>query len=296
MNDTFKKLSFAWWNTSLSPQAKSRASDDQKQIAINVIYWLLFKSEVDFLALGEISEDDVAMLQNLNALDDYRIESGVSKSGRVRFDTCFIYRADKMQIYQPIEIDIGKGDRDMKVAQKVILQIADDTFMYLFVSHWQSRLYCPENHPDRHTLGLRLRDAVDEIRIGSESTPYIVLLGDYNDEPFDASLSKQLMATRDKALVIKKKNLLYNPFWKHLSYPNLQSLDYAGTYYYKSGLITKWHTFDQIIVSSAFLSAIEWTLNEDLTGIISIPEYLKWVKDFKSTFDHLPIMTTFERN
>ena len=296
MNDIFKKLSFAWWNTSLSPQAKSRASDDQKQIAIDVIYRLLLEFEIDFLALGEISEDDVAMLQNQKELDDYRIESGVSKAGRVRFDTCFIYRADKMQIDQPIEIDTGKGDRDMKVAQKVILQIADDTFMYLFVSHWQSRLYCHENHPDRHTLGLRLHDAVNEIRMGSESTPYIVLLGDYNDEPFDASLSKQLMATRDKALVIRKKNLLYNPFWKHLSYPNLQALDYAGTYFYKSGQITKWHTFDQIIVSSAFLSAIGWSLNEDLTGIINIPEYLKWVKDSESTFDHLPFMTTFERN
>jgi len=212
LNDTFKKLSFAWWNTSLSPQTTSRATDEEKQIAIKVIYWLLFNSEVDFLALGEISEDDVVMLRTLNGLDNYSIESGVSQAGRVKFDTCFIYRSDKMQISEPIEIDTGRGDRNMKIAQKVILQIADSTLFYLFVSHWQSRLYCPENHPDRHTLGIRLRDAVDEIRVSSEPPSYIILLGDYNDEPFDASLSKQLMATRD--ILHSVKNCVFSKSWK----------------------------------------------------------------------------------
>ncbi|ASF46087.1 endonuclease/exonuclease/phosphatase family protein [Methylovulum psychrotolerans] len=299
MNITVEPLTFAWWNTSLSPptlRKVRRASDEEKQIAIKVIYCLLLDFAIDFLALGEISKDDVTLLRSLDGLEGYRIESGVSQSGKVIFDTCFIYRPDRLQISTPIDIDYARGGKRMKIAQKIGVQLIDGTWFYLLVSHWQSRRYCPESDADRHLLGIRLRDAVDDIIDNSESAPYIILLGDYNDEPFDVPLSRQLMATRDKAWVIKqrKKQLLYNPFWRHLSYPNLQALDYAGTYYYKKGSTTKWHTFDQIMVSSAFLGEIGWALNEASTGIIDIPGYLQMVKN-KSIFDHLPVIATFAR-
>ncbi len=294
MNRVVEPLAFAWWNTSLSPLAKSRASDEDKQIAIGVICYLLFYCAVDFLALGEISADDVALLRTLTELEGYRIESGVSQSGRLMFDTCFIYRPDRLQISTPIEIYDGSDDDRMKIAQKIGLQLIDDgTWFSLLVSHWPSR----RNDADRISLGIHLRYVVKDIIAASEFAPYIILLGDYNDEPFDVSLSQRLMATRDKALIInkRKKQLLYNPFWRHLSYPNLQALDYAGTYYYKNGPMTKWHTFDQIMVSSAFLGEIGWALDEASTGIIDIPGYLQMVKNNQSIFDHLPIIATFVR-
>jgi hypothetical protein len=34
-------ISFAWWNTSLSPSAKPKANDAERQIAIAVIRFLL---------------------------------------------------------------------------------------------------------------------------------------------------------------------------------------------------------------------------------------------------------------
>lgn len=289
-------ISFAWWNTSLSPSAKPRANDAERQIAIAVICFLLFEEGIDFLALGEMSKEDILVLRQLNDLDDYMIESGVSKTGRVTFDTCFIYHPDKITINNPIEeIDTGRSDKHLKIAQKLVLKV--DTIeqpFYLFVSHWSSRLWCHENGADRHLLGIRLRDAIDDIYAADESEPFVILLGDYNDEPFDVSLAQQLMATRDKALVKRKKNLLYNPFWRHLTYPNTD-LSYAGTYYYKSGSTTKWHTFDQIIVSSAFLNGNKWLLNEIATGIIDIPEYLQQVKNRNVIFDHLPVKTIIEK-
>jgi hypothetical protein len=177
-----------------------------------VIYRLLFEFEIDFLSLGEISADDVVMLQSLDELSGFRIVSGVSKTDRITFDTCFIYRFDKIQVGELIEIDTGKGGGKIKIAQKIIMQTMTNEVFHVFVSHWQSRLYCPENDPVRHLLGMRLRNEADNIYASSESEPYILFLGDYNDEPFDASLSTQLMATRDKALASKKKRLLYNPF------------------------------------------------------------------------------------
>ena len=296
MDSEINKLSFSWWNTSLSPLAKSRSSEDDKKIAIAVIYRLLFELEIDFLALGEISTEDIVLLQSLDEFSCFRIVSGVSKVDRITFDTCFIYRPDRIQMDEPIEIDTGKGGKKIKIAQKMVLKTETDDVLHVFVSHWPSREYCPENHPNRHLLGMRLRDEADDIYAKSQSEPYIIFLGDFNDEPFDSSLSTQFMATRDKALAIKKKRLLYNPFWQRLSYQNLEILDYAGTYFDKRSPLSKWRTFDQIIVSSTFLRSMAWYLNETSTGIINIPEYLTVVKNSKSIFDHLPIMITFERN
>ncbi|MDD5276366.1 MAG: hypothetical protein PHR16_09815 [Methylovulum sp.] len=296
MDSVINKLSFAWWNTSLSPLAKSRSSEDDKKIAIAVIYRLLFELEIDFLALGETSTEDIVLLQSRDDFSCFRIVSGVSKVDRITFDTCFVYRPDRIQMDELIEIDTGKSGKKIKIAQKMAIKIGTDDMFHVFVSHWQSRQYCPENDPNRHLLGLRLRDEADDIYANSQSEPYIIFLGDFNDEPFDSSLSTQLMATRDKALAIKNKRLLYNPFWQRLSYQNLEALDYAGTYFDKRGPLSKWRTFDQIIVSSAFLKSMAWCLNETLTGIVNIPEYLTMVKNSKSIFDHLPIMVTFERN
>jgi hypothetical protein len=288
-----KKLSFAWWNTGLSPSAKSRANDEQRNIAIQVIRHLLLVEKIDFLVLGEIADEDIFAFGQIKDLNNYRVKSGVSKIGHIAFDTCFIYQPHKIAIDNDVvEIDTGRSGSKLKIAQKLTLRVAiTQNPLYLFVSHWASRLYCPESSPDRQLLGIRLRDGVDNIL--SDNSELIILLGDYNDEPFDDSLAQQLMATRDKALVKRKPNLLYNPFWRHLTHSDIQ-LSYAGTYYHKSGKTTKWRTFDQIIVSSAFLNG-ELQLNEIETGIVHIPYYLKQVKDGKTIFDHLPVKATIEK-
>lgn len=288
-----KKLSFAWWNTSLSPLAKSRASENDRNIAIQVIRHLLFIEKIDFLVLSEIAFEDFSAFQQLSDLQSYEIKSGVLKKGRITFDTCFIYNPTKVIIVEKIiEIDKGAGDREMKIAQKLILRtpISKQPFN-LFVSHWASRIWCPENSPYRQSLGMLLRNEVDNIL--KNNSEFIILLGDYNDEPFDNSLAWHLMATRDKALLKRKQKLLYNPFWQHLTYSD-SHLNYAGTHYYKNGEITKWRTFDQIIVSSAFINS-ELQINEAATGIVHIPYYLKQVKDGKTNFDHLPIKATIEK-
>ncbi len=288
-----EKLSIAWWNTGLSPSAKSRATDEQRNIAIQVIQYLLLVEKIDFLVLGEIAEEDIFTFQQIQNFKNYRIKSGVSKIGHIAFDTCFIYRPDKITVASIDDIDTGRSGAKLKIAQKLVLRVAiTEQPFYLFVSHWKSWLYCPENSPDRQTLGMLLRQEVDKI-LSDNNSEFIVLVGDYNDEPFHASLADQLEATRDKALVKRKPNLLYNPFWQHLTYSDV-NLSYAGTHYYKSGGTTKWRTFDQIIVSSALLDN-ELQLNETETGIVHIPDYLKQVKDSKTIFDHLPVKTTIEK-
>ncbi|BBL73050.1 hypothetical protein MishRS11D_01480 [Methylomagnum ishizawai] len=168
----------------------------------------------------------------------------------------------------------------------------------LFISHWPSRLWCHENSVDRHLLGMRLRDQIDGLNPAKDGA--VILLGDYNDEPFDDSLAGQLMATRDRAFVVKKPHLLYNPFWRHLvraePYPSkAEDETGGGTYFHANGETTRWRTFDQIIFSSVFLGRGRWHLNEALTGILRIPEHGAKMVDHQSIFDHFPVIGVIEK-
>lgn len=282
-------ITFAWWNTSLSPSAKSRATEDDLKVALSVIEYMIVSSKVDFIALGEISEKDIEKLKSSIEIYGYELRGGVSKVGRSKFDTCYIFNTQKIFISDLSNVVSRRGGGSLKVAQKLDLVIEGFEFpVHVFVSHWPSRLWCNENDAERHNLGIRLRDEVEELISLYSFDPYIVLLGDYNDEPFDKSLSDQVMATRDINLAKKKSHLLYNPFWKHLSARPFD-IESSGSYYYKSGKLTQWHTFDQIIFSHAFLTSKEWGLCEKSDFILSIPGYVETVKNNNSIFDHLPV-------
>jgi hypothetical protein len=59
LHETDQRVVFAWWNTSLAPSAVSRSTDEQRNIACSVIIYLIEICGADFIALGEISEEDL---------------------------------------------------------------------------------------------------------------------------------------------------------------------------------------------------------------------------------------------
>jgi len=296
------KISFLWWNTSLSPAGKDRATNEQKLYAQSMIDIFTQEINADFIALGEVSDNDISAITESCKLEGYNLFNGCVKAGRSHFDICALFRGDKFELLDNSSITANKGNRVHKIAQKLIFSIAGhDTPLHVFVSHWPSRLHRQQNHPERASYGIRLRYAIEELFVdyGNEAT--LVLLGDYNDEPFDHSLSEHLMATRDRDLAMSKPHLLYNPFWRRLghlapySHDSVDLRSSSGTYFYKSGDISRWKTFDQIIFSSKFLRGPNWRLNEQLTQILDIPAYRELVMNPKQIFDHLPVMGVIEK-
>jgi hypothetical protein len=286
-------LTFTWWNTSLAPSAKSRASDEDRDSVCEIVKYLATVKEADFIALGEMSElDSEYLIENCN-IGDYKFIVGVSKAGKSHFDTLYLYNPSKVFISKVSNITSNRGNKVTRIAQEVTLIINDfDEPFHLLVSHWSSRLWCHENSPARDLLGVRLRDKIDEIISEYETPPFIILLGDYNDDPFADSLNHQVMATRDIELVSKKTHLLYNPFWKCFSSNDSSP---GGSYYYKTGDLTKWHTFDQIIFSHAFISAKKWKYSNCFEHIVNIPGYIEKIKDRDSIFDHFPVLGSIKR-
>jgi hypothetical protein len=299
------RLSFVWWNTSLSPPVpakRNRASTEQRDLVCTMVDFILNGLGVDFLALGEMADEDLKAILDKCQLDGFRPHNGLVKVGRSQFDTCFIYRLEKLELLDDgMQIFSTKGNRTLKIAQRADFIVADcGTLIHVFVSHWPSRLWCEENSADRHLLGIRLRDKVEEVSSVPGKLANVILMGDYNDEPFDVPLAEQLMATRDRNLVRKKHHLLYNPFWRQMVSPELYAPGHeekggCGTCFHKGGDITRWRTFDQIMFSSAFLGSGAWHLNERVTGILELPGYAETVVDADQIFDHFPVIGVIDR-
>jgi len=176
----------------------------------------------------------------------------------------------------------------------------DGSTLDIFVSHWPSRLYLHEDRVDRIEFGLRLRDQVD-LLLSSDPATNVILLGDYNDEPFDSVIAEGLRATRDKRLVARRPELLYNPFWRHMSSyehgdPQQQALD-PGTYFYTRDDLTRWRTFDHMMFSSSLVHGTSgWLLDEHKTRVLDVPLYTDMVRARRHIFDHLPITTQLLRS
>ena len=130
--------------------------------------------------------------------------------------------------------------------------------------------------------------------------PHVVLLGDFNDEPFDRSLAEQVLATRDRGRARRGGCLLYNPFWRCLGerephVPGTVPRTYAGSYFHRRGASTQWRTFDQIIFSAPFLGDGGLRLDERHTAIVQTPPLIEMLTRRDSRFDHFPVVSAVER-
>lgn len=287
-----KSLTFAWWNTGLAPSARSRSSSEERDLACRVIAALITEAGADFIAMGEMSEFD---LDNMTAVFkdfDFEVLSGVNKAGRSKFDLCYAYNRRKLSVCPPIDILDARGNSKLKIAQKLTMQsLVSGTVMSVFVSHWPSRMHTEDQ--DRSVYGLRLRDQALEA-VNESADGYVVMMGDFNDEPFDRSLNHHLMASRDIDFVRKNKHLFYNLFWQQFG-KKTPELNAAGSYFYNGGKVTKWLTFDQIILSQAFIAKNEWSLVDIDSFVFETPELLDLVVRSGNNFDHLPVYCRVEQ-
>lgn len=298
---TLDKISLGWWNTSLSPHSKENSSSEEHKSYVAItLFRLLNERELDALCLCEVSREDIIFISELID-NEFVIYDGTYRQGRKKFDICIIFRASIFDFYSSTIISKTQPTgKKIYAGQKVdfIIKETGDV-LTLFLVHWSSRLYDFEDSPNKAELGMLLRSAIS-VCLENPDTCKVIVLGDFNDEPFNKSISYHLAATRDIALVKKHPKLLYNPFWRHLVYsklhPNSDTRDlHGGTYYYKGEDYSNWKTFDQMIFSSEFISGKFWHLNENETIVFSDADFIKYINSSKSKFDHLPIISVIER-
>lgn len=194
-------------------------------------------------------------IENRSVLEDLTRRSGLSsgKYGIVHYDSpdqrgidvALIYRKDRFRIIysEPINVsfvdDPNSKTRDILYVSGVFA-FSPDT-VHFFVNHWPSRYggYAATIEK-RNRAGDVLRYKVDSL-LNRNSNAKIIIMGDFNDYPYDISLIKHLKALPDTIGASNSEviNLMY-PIYKEGKY---------GTNKYQDN----WGILDQIIVSYAFL-------------------------------------------
>lgn len=298
MTPDLSKLRIVWWNTRLSPPKGSPLQGDDRELVLEIIMLLLLEG-ADILCLGEVSSSDVEWInQNIGNTNFCTIDFTNSGTAN-KFNIAMIARIDKVKIRESEHIVSGFGGRNYKIAVRVECVICDNLELDLFVVHWASRLFKEENVSARDHFGFSLRQNIDQRRrVGTDN---VIAIGDFNDEPYNTSVSTVLRASRDATFAATKSDLLYNPFWRKMvcSKGYVRSSDRAdptGTYFYRNDSLHKWRVFDQILLSASFIGGGDWHLSESNTDVWRYAKLVEAVMGRHSNIDHLPIVGEIRRD
>lgn len=227
------------------------------------------------------------------------VDLSKSPASRHNFGIVIIYNRLSLNLLKTEYQTNISGFKENKTAVFCQFLRACGTIFDIFVVHWSSRIRVAENSSERDSYGSALRNRVESAMGSGQGN--VVLIGDFNDEPFNTSMTTYLHGCRDASHVANSRHgLLYNPFWKSISCPIGYQIDGGaptptGTYRYRDDPLHKWRVFDQMLFARNFVSTGQWRLIEDETGVIRWPEIIEEIEKPDSKLDHLPITAKLVR-
>ncbi|MBK9729868.1 MAG: endonuclease/exonuclease/phosphatase family protein [Chitinophagaceae bacterium] len=200
----------------------------------------------DLVGLSEVENEGVIKdLINHPQLKkmDYGIVHHESPDMR-GIDVAMIYKKKSFRVIGTKALTVDISQFESRPTRDILLitgiTSTKDT-LYIFLNHWPSRRGgTQESQARREAAAKVLRKAADSILLKS---PYakMVLMGDFNDNPSDASVSKILGATKTPDMTVN--NSLYDPA------NNFNWKAGEGSEFYKGD----WSRFIQIILSTSLI-------------------------------------------
>lgn len=295
-------LRLGWWNTKLAhpsfkPIPSSSKTVKQRASARQVVLALLEDEQIDLLALGELSQDDLREFIPAHGVGLHIKDIPPTGSGEDLISIGILYNDRKLNLQNKKHwrSTIATGEAGLNLATEFSVYGSADR-LYVYAVHWPSRRF-DQKGERRNMVAQALRSEIN-IKL-CEQDSHIVLLGDFNDEPFDNSVNTALISSRDRQWVRARPEILYNPCWRLLGErQDLSDEDAgpicAGTHFFTSPL-TRWHTVDQVLVSSSLLGGREWRLREQEIRIWHPPFMRSRFGRISGGSDHLPILCGLER-
>jgi len=187
-------------------------------------------------------------MENRSVLEDLVLQPALfpMNYGVVHYDSPDRRGVDVGLIYQkqhfkvtnsyPVEVTMPNDTAFRTRSQLVVYGLFDGEPICVIVNHWPSRSGGEKkSEPKRARAAQVCRSIADSI-MQRDPSAKILIMGDLNDDPKDASLIKFLKAK--KTIEETKAGDLYNPMYK-LFKDGIGSLAYRDS----------WNLFDQIIVS-----------------------------------------------
>jgi len=209
--------------------------------------------------LSSINKRELPEVIGLCEVENERVLKDLSNTGKLKrgdygiihhdspdkrgIDVALLYRKDAFTPVEVRNLPIHFPRDTTRVRDILLVKGKTDHsgILYIFVNHWKSRSGGQkQTEQKRMYSAVVLRKAIDSI-LNFEPEAKIISMGDFNDEPTNASIYTILGAGN------KRKNRgsrdLYN-----LMYDN-HNLGDVGTYHYKG----RWDMLDQIIISQSLL-------------------------------------------
>ena len=225
---------------------------------------------------GYVLADLVALLNDRLPARSYWIVHANNERDQRGVDTAFIYdqtryTVDPALIFNHFVLR-RTGTRD--ILQATFRSVAGHDLVVL-CNHWPSRSGgAVESAGFRATAGETLGYWHQRIREeAGEDTP-VLAFGDFNDDPFDASLRFNAVAWRERGDVERGRSAqFYNLAWEYLRFTATDSAGQTktldGTLYYAGD----GNLFDQILVNRALLIGTgPFTLIDGSAGVVAPPE------------------------
>lgn len=235
----------AFWNCGLAPAGRGDGcADDETYGAAGRTVRSLVQQGARMLGLCEVDEASVRRLRPFLP-KSFTLGSCVGRDDRIRWDLALAYDRDAWENRGGSTKIVARYKESAFKAgwRRVLRHRSTGVEVTIFLAHWRSRLH--DGRLARERCGEELRRCIEREQRS------IIVMGDFNDEPFDKAL-ESLNTSRDIHLVRKNRTLLFNPFWRHLGHEDRHARR-CGTYFHRNGDTTRWRTFDQIIISSDFL-------------------------------------------
>ena len=182
----------------------------------------------DLLGLCEVENRPVLekLLQSLAPLGRQYEIAHHDTSDKRGIDVAFIYDSNKFTAQEQFFHVILKRAATRDIFQ-VNFRTADGRELIVIGNHWPSRSAGElESEPYRITAGETLSYWIERIEELKGNDAAVVVMGDFNDEPFNRSITDYALAGNSAAKVRNSRSpRLYNLMWPYLGHG-------AGTHYF----------------------------------------------------------------
>ncbi len=204
-------------------------------------------------------------------------------------DVALLYNKDVIESVfdATLKVDLGSSDKTRDILY-FKAYITEEFPIWFFVNHWPSRRGGAGESDDKRMMASKvLKDKIENIYLG-EPFARVVLMGDFNDNPANASL-KNISATYKKQKTLPLVNLMHPLKEKNeftLRYKDQR--DIFDQFIVSGNMLDKKNQYF-IRNSSASIFSPRWILYDHKTyGLIPNRTYAsgKWVGGYS---DHLPV-------
>lgn len=244
---------------------EQKLAQKQKNLA-RVIRYMNDLNGPDILGLQEVEHEKLIadIIEKHLCFRNYKIVYSESPDFR-GIDNGIIYDADMFTLltYEAITVELADNRTTRDILHASFIFDMSDT-VHVFVNHWPSRSGSEErSRPNRAAAARTLKQHVDVV-LKNSSDANVIIVGDFNDEPSNESIS-QLLGAGDAGCNLKAGTIEQTLF----NLATDQFKDGLGTYLFRGD----WNMLDQIIVSGDLVDDADLTYICDSFEIIK-PEIL----------------------